>query len=113
MSPLMAAKVHNTQQSSLSLRPAEPARSMNRDFQIRFVAILLALLTTAAVVYAGYNLQAERQFQVPDDGVWWVEHQGKLAADRVEVGGPGTRAGIKVGDQLTAIDQRDTDTAAA
>ena len=86
---------------------------MNRDFQIRFIAILLALLTTAAVVYAGYNLQAERQFQVPDDGVWWVEHQGRLTADRVEVGGPGTRAGIKVGDQLTAIDQHEVKTTAA
>ena len=86
---------------------------MNRDFQIRFVAILLALLTTAAVVYAGYNLQAERQFQVPDDGVWWVEHQGRLTADRIDAGGPGTRAGIKVGDQLTAIDQHEVNSTAA
>jgi two-component system, NtrC family, sensor kinase len=113
MSPLMAVKVQMRRQDSLPLWPAEPVRSMNRDFQIRFVAILLALLTTAAVVYAGYNLQAERQFQVPDDGVWWVEHQGRLAADRVEVGGPGTRAGIKVGDQLTAIDQREVNSTAA
>jgi len=86
---------------------------MNRDFQVRFVAILLALLTTAAVIYSGYNLQAERQFQVPDDGVWWVEHQGRLTADRVEAGGPGTRAGIKAGDQLTAIDQQEVKTTAA
>jgi two-component system, NtrC family, sensor kinase len=86
---------------------------MNKEFQVRFVAILLALLTTAAVVYSGYNLQAERQFQVPDDGVWWVEHHDKLTADRVEVAGPGTRAGIKVGDQLTAIDQHDVTTTAA
>jgi two-component system NtrC family sensor kinase len=102
---LMAVKVQNSEQGVLSLRAAEPVRRMNRDFQIRFTAILLALLTTAAVVYAGYNLQAESQFQVPDDGVWWVEHQGRLTADRVDVGGAGTRAGVKVGDQLTAIDQ--------
>src|ERR1700674_1754630 len=113
MSPLVAVKVQKRRQDSLSLRAAEPVRSMNRDFQIRFVAILLALLTTAAVVYAGYNLQAERQFQVPDDGVWWVEHQGRLTADRVEGSGPGTRAGIKVGDQLTAIDQHEVSSTAA
>ena len=113
MSPLMAVKVQKEQQGSLSLRAAEPVRRMNRDFQIRFTAILLALLTTAAVVYAGYNLQAERQFQVPDDGVWWVEHHGRLTADRVEAGGPGTRAGIKVGDQLTAIGQHAVNTTAA
>jgi two-component system, NtrC family, sensor kinase len=113
MSPMMAAKVQRTQQNILPVRPTEPVRSMNKDFQVRFVAILLALLTTAAVVYSGYNLQVERQFQVPDDGVWWVEHQGKLTADRVEVGGPGTRAGIKVGDQLTAIDEHEVNTTAA
>src|ERR1700684_3452682 len=103
MGPLMAVKVQNRQQDNFSLRVAEPVRRMNRDFQIRFTAILLALLTTAAVVYAGYNLSAERQFQVPDDGVWWVEHQGKLTADRVDSGGPGTRAGIQGGGQLPPI----------
>jgi two-component system NtrC family sensor kinase len=113
MSPLMAVKVLKRQQDVFSLRAAEPVRRMNRDFQIRFTAILLALLTTAAVVYAGYNLSAERQFQVPDDGVWWVEHQGRLTADRVDGGGPGTRAGIKLGDQLTAIDQHEVSSTAA
>src|ERR1700733_15933078 len=113
MLSLMSSNVHNRQQGVLSLRAAEPVRRMNGDFQIRFTAILLALLTTAAVVYAGYNLQAERQFQVPDDGVWWVEHQGRLTADRVEAGGPGTRAGVKVGDQLTAIHQHEGGSTAA
>ena len=113
MARAMAVKVLDKQQGSISLRAAEPVRRMNRDFQIRFTAILLALLTTAAVVYAGYNLSAERQFQVPDDGVWWIEHQGRLTADRVEAGGPGTRAGIKAGDQLTAIDQHEVNSTAA
>jgi two-component system NtrC family sensor kinase len=113
MSSLMAVKVLRRRQDTFSLRAAEPVRRMNRDFQIRFTAILLALLTSAAVVYAGYNLSAERQFQVPDDGVWWVEHHGRLTADRVEAGGPGTRAGIKVGDQLTAIDQHEVNSTAA
>ena len=112
MAPAMAVKVQNGQQENFSLRAAEPVRRMNRDFQIRFTAILLALLTTAAVVYAGYNFSAERQFQVPNDGVWWFEHQGKLTANRVEAGGPGTRAGVKVGDQLAAIDGHEVKSAA-
>ena len=112
MAPAMAVKVQNGQQENVSLRAAEPVRRMNRDFQIRFTAILLALLTTAAVVYAGYNFSAERQFQVPNDGVWWFEHQGKLTANRVEAGGPGTRAGVKVGDQLAAIDEHEVESAA-
>jgi len=75
MAPSMAVKVQNGQQDNFSLGAAKPVRRMNRDFQIRFTAILLALLTTAAVVYAGYNLSAERQFQIPDDGVWWFEEK--------------------------------------
>src|SRR3984957_11394466 len=113
MSPLMAVKVQKSRQDVFSLRAAEPVRRMNRDFQIRFTAILLALLTTAAVVYAGYNLSAERQFQVTDDGGWWVEHQAKITADRVDAGGPGTRAGVKVGDQLTPIDGHEVNNTAA
>ena len=39
---------------------------MNRENQIRFVAVLLFLLTVAAVVFAGFNFQKERGFAVPD-----------------------------------------------
>jgi FOG: GAF domain len=76
---------------------------MNRESQARFVAVLLFLLTVAAVIFAGFNLQKERQFAVPDDGVWWVEHQGQLVADRVDPKGRGAEAGIKAGDQLVAV----------
>src|SRR2546425_8598282 len=89
---------------------------MNREFQIRFTAGLLILLTTAAVVLAWINFQKERDFQIPSDGVWWVESAGcggGLLADRVEPNGPGDKAGIRVGDCLTAINEREVkDTAA-
>src|SRR5206468_9729155 len=84
----------------------EPLRSMNREFQIRFTAGLLILLTTAAVVLAWINFQKERDFQIPWDGVSWMEAAGgdrALEADRVEANGPGDKAGIRVGDRLTAI----------
>ncbi len=76
---------------------------MNRGSQARFVAILLFLLTVAAVVFAGFNFQKERQSAVPDDGVWWVEHNGRLVADRVDPHGQGASAGIKPQDQLISI----------
>jgi two-component system, NtrC family, sensor kinase len=76
---------------------------MNRESQVRFVAVLLFLLTVAAVVFAGFNLNAEWKFLVPDDGVWWVENGGRLTADRVEPNGPGDKSGIKPGDQLVSI----------
>ncbi len=76
---------------------------MNRESQARFVAILLFLLTVAAVVFAGFNFQKERQSAVPDDGVWWVEHSGRLVADRVDPHGQGASAGIKPKDELISI----------
>ncbi len=78
-------------------------KSMNRESQARFVAVLLFLLTVAAVVFAGFNFVKERQSAVPDDGVWWVEHDGRLIADRVDPHGMGAQAGIKPSDVLIAV----------
>jgi two-component system NtrC family sensor kinase len=94
--------------AEVDFRPAcaalvSPPKAMNRDSQVRFVAVLLFLLTVAAVVFAGFNLNAEWKFLVPDDGVWWVESGGRLTADRVENSGPGAKSGIKPGDQLISV----------
>ncbi len=43
----------------------------------------------------------------PDDGVWWVEHNGSLLADRVDPNGPGAKAGIKTNDQLVSVNGED------
>jgi two-component system, NtrC family, sensor kinase len=95
-----------------SLRPAvKPGGSapifMNRESQARSVAVVLFLLTIAAVVFGALNFKAEWKFQTPDDGVWWVEYEGRLTADRVDPSGPGARAGIKPGDQLVSVNGRD------
>jgi two-component system NtrC family sensor kinase len=113
MSAAVAPNVHNLLRGSSKLQPVVPLRSMNRDFQIRFTAGLLILLTVAAVTLAWINFQKESEFQVPYDGVWWVEHNGSLVADRVEANGPGAKAGIKEGDQLAQIDQRPVKDSAA
>ena len=80
-----------------------PPKPMNRESQVRFVAVLLFLLTVAAVVFASFNFEAEWKFVLPDDRVWWVEHNGRLTADRVDPNGPGAKGGIKAGDQLVSI----------
>src|SRR5215475_6957315 len=84
-----------------------PHESMNRDFQIRFTAGLLFLLTAAACVFAWINFQKEHQYQTPTDGVWWVERGGHLVADRVEHNSPADRGGIRKGDQLVSINGRE------
>jgi PAS domain S-box-containing protein len=65
---------------------------------------MLALLTLAAIVLAAVNFNHENEFQVPTDGVYWAEAPGGLIAKQVLSGGPGDRAGIAVGDLLTAVD---------
>ncbi len=113
----MAAKLLMEEQSGTDQRGARQspasrtsnpsAKAMNRESQVRSVAVvLLFFLTVAAVVCAGFNFNAEWKFQVPNDGVWWVEHNGHLVADRVEPSGPGAKSGIKPGDELVSINNQ-------
>lgn len=108
----MAEKLLSIDSRELSPLPRSASGSgavqpMSSENQPRFVAVLLFLLTVAAVIFAGFNYQKEQQSAVPDDGVWWVEHSGGLVAAKVESGGPGARAGIKTGDQLVSINGRE------
>ncbi len=113
----MAAKLLIEHQASIELpegalrlagQPAGvPLKPMNRESQVRSVAVLLFVLTVAAVIFAGLNFNAEWKFLVPDDGVWWVENGGRLTADRVDPSGPGAKSGIKPGDQLVSINGQD------
>jgi two-component system, NtrC family, sensor kinase len=80
---------------------------MNRDFQIRFTAGLLILLTVAACAFAWINFQKEHEIRVPYDGVWWTDSGGRLVSKQVEPDGPAALAGLKVGDELTAVNGRE------
>ncbi len=77
---------------------------MKRLFQTRLFAVLLAVLTLAALGLAIGNLVQESSFDIPTDGVSWTEVQGGLRAYRVPADTQGDRAGIRKGDVLTAID---------
>ena len=107
----MAAKVQNFSRAGFA-RPAT-APSMDKDLKNRFVAILLTLLTVAAVILGWINFRKEREFQVPYDGAWWVERNGGLMAERIDPEGPAARAGVKVGDQLVAVSEQPVTTTAA
>jgi PAS domain S-box-containing protein len=86
---------------------------MPKEFTTRFSAVLLAILTVAAGCFAWINFSKERQYQVPYDGVWWVEADGRLQAQRVDPEGPGARVGLRRGDVLVSINDQPTDTSAA
>src|SRR5947209_2726720 len=92
----------------------QPARlHMPRDFQVRTTAVLLAIVTVAAVCLSYVNLQAERRYSLPYDGVWWLEKDGKLQAEKVLVGGPGDLAGIRAHDVVLQVNEQDTASSAA
>ena len=77
--------------------------SMKRESYTRFVASLLAIFTVAAVAFGYINWRKEQDFEIPYDGVWWVEQDGSLTAKRVQHSGPGEKAGIKVGDVVLQV----------
>ncbi|HEU5340268.1 ATP-binding protein [Edaphobacter sp.] len=81
---------------------------MNNVSQTRILAVALALATLAACVLAAINFNREQGYQVPTDGIWWVEANGGLAAQRVPADSPGHRAGIRTGDILVSIDDHAT-----
>ena len=107
MATQLLSKIENPA-SELLLRPGrhpQPA-PMKRDLQLRFSAVLLGLITLAAVIFSWLNFRQEKQVAIPYDGVWWVEQSpgvNGLVAKRIEHNGPGDHAGIKVGDRLNAV----------
>lgn len=86
---------------------------MNREFQIRFTAGVLVLLTAAAITFAWINFRKESQFVSPYDGVLWMDRAGNIVADHLDPYGPGAQAGIKTGDRLVAINGHEVATTSA
>ena len=110
----MAVKLLTSDGRRISGRAAlQPSQPMNREFEARFTAILLTLLTVAAVLFAGFNYKSEHQSAIPDDGAWWMERNGRVVADRLEPGGPAERAGIRRGDEIVSVNGRTVNSSAA
>jgi two-component system NtrC family sensor kinase len=86
---------------------------MNREFQARFTVIVIGLFTLAAVVFAGFNYKLEHQTAIPDDGVWWMERNGQVVADRIDPNGPAALAGVRNGDTLVSINEQPVSSSAA
>ena len=71
----------------------------------RLQATLLAIVTVGLFVLAVLNFRQERNFQQPDDGVWWSEatNGSGLVAEKVLPDSPAQRAGIRQNDLLTGV----------
>ncbi len=66
-------------------------------------AVVLALVSLTAIIYAGINFKQRNEFVTPDDGISWIDTNDGIRAWRVVEGSPGEVAGIKPGDALVSL----------
>ncbi len=78
------------------------------ESRTQFAGTLLLIATVAACVCAVLSFQHLRTYPLHDDGVTWVDRasaggENRVTATYVVEGSAGSRAGIRVGDQLLRI----------
>src|SRR5271170_4692117 len=76
---------------------------MNDSLRMRLGAVILALLTLAAIVFAVLNFQQRSLYVLPDDGVTWMDSAQGVSAWHVVADSPGAKAGIRRGDIVEAV----------
>jgi two-component system, NtrC family, sensor kinase len=76
---------------------------MNDSLRMRLGAVLLALLTLSAVVFAVLNFQQRSRFILPDDGVTWMDTSQGVIAWHVVADSPAARAGIRENDSVQSV----------
>ncbi|MGB2622816.1 MAG: ATP-binding protein [Candidatus Acidiferrum sp.] len=76
---------------------------MKQNLRVSLGAVVLALATLAAMVFAWLNFVQRTQFESPDDGVVWLDTTQGVQAQQVAPSSPAARAGVHEGDYLLAI----------
>jgi len=76
---------------------------MKDSLRMRLGAVVLALLTLAAVIFAVLNFQQRSRFILPDDGVTWMDSPAGVVAWHVVADSPAAKAGIKQGDTVQSV----------
>jgi two-component system, NtrC family, sensor kinase len=76
---------------------------MKQSFRVSLGAVVLALATLAAVIFAILNFDQRSRFETPDDGVAWRDTDRGIEAWKVTPGGPAWQAGIRQGDRLLEV----------
>ena len=76
---------------------------MNDSLRMRLGAVVLALVTLAAIIFAVLNFQQRSRYILPDDGVTWMDTSQGVVAWHVVPDSPAAKAGIKKGDYVAAV----------
>src|SRR5437879_3594644 len=76
---------------------------MRQNLRVSLGAVVLALATLAAVIFALINFDQRSRFEVVYDGVAWLDTDHGIQASRIASYSPATSAGIRPGGVLLAI----------
>src|SRR6202041_1244800 len=76
---------------------------MKDSLRMRLGAVILALLTLAAIVFAVLNFQQRSLYVLPDDGVTWMDSAQGVAAWHVVADSPAAKSGIRQGDVVETV----------
>ncbi|MGB8474400.1 MAG: PDZ domain-containing protein [Candidatus Acidiferrum sp.] len=76
---------------------------MKQNLRVSLGAVVLALATLAAMIFAWLNFVQRNEFESPDDGVVWLDTTQGVQAQEVAPSSPAARAGVRSGDHLLAI----------
>ena len=76
---------------------------MKQNLRVSLGAVVLALATLAAMIFAWLNFVQRAEFETPDDGVVWLDTTQGIQAQQVASNSPAARAGVRLGDHLLAI----------
>jgi two-component system, NtrC family, sensor kinase len=76
---------------------------MKQNLRVSLGAVVLALATLAAVIFAIINFDQRSRYEVVYDGVAWLDTDQGIQAARVSANSPATLAGVRKGDFLLSI----------
>ena len=76
---------------------------MKENLRVRVGAVVLALATLAAVIFAWLNFVQRSRYDIVDDGVAWTDAPNGIEAWKVAADSPAAMAGIRAGDLLLTI----------
>src|ERR1700733_2451351 len=83
---------------------------MKQNLRVSLGAVVLALATLTAVIYAWINFRQRETYEIPDDGVAWFDTNHGAKAWKVTPNSPAARVGIRPDDVLIAINDAPVDT---
>src|SRR5580700_172794 len=83
---------------------------MKQNLRVSLGAVVLALATLAAVIFAWLNFVQREEFESPDDGVAWMDGAQGARAWKLAPNSPAARAGVRPEDILVAINGVPVDT---